>query len=151
MSNWTAITETLLATGKNSSIMTSVQSLAAAQSLSDPVPEMIADVTATIRAAISTGNILDLDATKIPNSLKGLAIRMLTLRLKDYVEMEMSPYEKVQAEADRSYLNRIMDEKIRFELPDEPGGSAEMQTPGSLETISGTCRDQYTRRGMDGL
>jgi len=133
MSNWIAITETLVTSGKNSAIMAAVQSIATQNGQGDPVPEMIADVTATIRAAMSVGNSLDADPTKIPNSLKGLAIRMITLRMKDYIEMEMSPLEKTQADADRSYMNRITDDKIRFEQADNPAGAAEMQESGGIE------------------
>ncbi len=148
--NWTTVTEDLVKTGKNSAIFASVQSLAAARGEADPVPEMVADVTATLRACVSSGNRLDQDATKIPNSLKGLAIRMVTLRLKDYIEMEMSPYEKGQADADRGYLNRINDEKIRFETPDAPAGAAEMQADNAVEVAS-TGKRLLTRNKLSGL
>ena len=136
MSNWTAITSDLVKAGKGSALLASVQSVAAARGDGDPVPEMIADVTATVRACVSSGNTLDEDSTKIPNSLKGLAIRMITLRLKDYIEMEMSPFEKQQAEADRGYLNRINDDKIRFETPRSAvgiGGDAARERAGGGE------------------
>ena len=132
MSNWTAITDTIVKTGKTTTFLTSVQSLAASRSEADPLPEMIADVTATIRGAASNGNRLDVDATKIPNSLKGLALRMILRRLKDYLEYALTPDEVKQAADDSSYLNRIIDEKIRFELPDTPG-TDEMQVSPSIQ------------------
>jgi hypothetical protein len=77
---------------------------------------------------------------------------MLTLRLKDYIEMEMSPFEKTQADADRSYLNQINDDKIRFEEPDQPApaGSAEMQPGNALEIASQRSREM-SRDKMRGL
>jgi len=151
MSNWTNITETAVRTGKNTAILDAVQSLASSRGEADPLPEMIADTVATLRAACSTGNALDTDTTKIPNSLKGLALRMLTRRLKDYLEIELSPGETAQANDDRSYVNRITDQKLRFETPDNSAGGAEMQQAGGIDTISSTNRDDYTRKGMNGL
>ena len=150
MSNWTSITSGLVTAGKSSSLLASVQSLAAARGDADPTPEMIAEVTATVRACVSSGNRLDQDTTKIPNSLKALAIRMITLRLKDYIEMDMSPFEKGQADADRDYLNRINADQIRFEEPDQPAGSAEMQ-PGNAMEIASRRPREMTRGKMRGL
>ncbi len=64
MSNWTSITNDLVKAGKSSSLLASVQSLAAARSDADPLPEMIADVTATLRACVSSGNRLDQDPSR---------------------------------------------------------------------------------------
>ncbi len=89
-------------------------------------------------------------SVEIPNSLKALAIRMITLRLKDYIEMEMSPFEKSQADADRSYLNRINDDRIRFEEPDTPAGSAEMQ-PGNAMEVASSIRRELSRERTRGL
>lgn len=151
MPNWTAIDLTAVKTGKNTLLLTSVQDLATSRGEADPSAEMIADVTARIRAAISTGNQLDLDATKIPNSLKGLALRMITLRLKDYLDVDLTALEGKQADEDRSYLNRINDDKLRFETPDAPAGNAEMQAGAALDTITSTNRHRYTRHGLEGL
>ena len=49
----------LVKAGKTSSLLASVQSVATARGDADPVPEMIADVTATLRACVSSGNRLD--------------------------------------------------------------------------------------------
>lgn len=153
MSNWTAITANDIRTGKNTALLDAVQGLADSRSEADPLPEMIADVVATLRGAISTGNRLDSDTTKIPNSLKGIAIRMVVRRLKDYLDVEMTPAEQKQADDDRSYLNRIVDAKIQFEQPDTSGGDAEMQSTKGFEQVTGqtTERTDFTREGMSGL
>ncbi len=137
MSNWTALTATLVKTGKRSEIYATVESVATTNGDADPVPEMIADVTATIRAALSMGSVLDIDQTKIPNSLKGLALRMMTRRLKDYIEYPLSTDELKQADDDRNYLNQIINAKIQFEKPDTPSGSAEQQPASGFEQTTG--------------
>ena len=114
---------------------------------------MIADAVATLRAAISTGNSLDADTTKIPRSLLGIGIRMVVRRMKDYLEIEMTPGEQKQADDDRSYLNRIIDSNIQFETPDTNAGSGEMQGGVGFEQVTGKTaqRTDYTREGMSGL
>ncbi len=160
MSNWTNITAAIVKTGKSSIVFGAVQSDAAARSEADPTPEMIADVVARIRAAVSVGNSLDVDPTKIPNSLKGLAVRMVTRRLKDYLEMPLSPDENQQAKEDASYLTRIGDDKIRFETPDNPAANAEMQsagggieqaTGGNIPGSSNNPPGVFTRDSLSGL
>lgn len=148
--NWTNITDAAVNATKSAVVLANVRKLAAAQGAADPLPEMIADVIATLRASISTGNTLDVDTTKIPNSLKGLALRMIVRRLKDYCQMALTADERTQAEEDRSYLNRISDNKLRFELPDSPAGSGEMQHGSELDLIS-VSRRHATRGNMNGL
>lgn len=133
MANWTIIDETAVRTGKLAVFIDAMQARAAAATQPDPLPEMISDVVATIRAALSTGNTLDQDTTKIPNSLKGLALRLINRRVKGYLDRELTSEETAQANDDRGYLNRIMDQKIRFETPDDPAGSAEMQGGSSIQ------------------
>jgi hypothetical protein len=52
---------------------------------------------------------------------------------------------------DNSSLLRINDDKLKFELPDNAGGSAEMQRGVDFEVISRRDSYNYTRRGLDGL
>jgi len=150
MSNWTPITEESVKATKASTILAKVRAMASAQGDADPLPEMIADVVATIRASISVGNTLDVDQAKIPTSLKGLALRMVVRRVKDFCQLSLTEDERKQADDDRSYLNRIADHKIRFEAPDTPAGSAEMQSAGGVDVITASRRfaDRETMNGL---
>jgi hypothetical protein len=132
MSNWIDIDSAAVKTGKTTVFLTKMQAKAAALGEADPLPAMIDDVTAQLRATVSTGNTLDADTAKIPNSLKGLALRMVMRRIKDYLEYPLSADELKQATDDSSYLNRIVDSKIQFETPDTPGGSGEMQSGAAI-------------------
>lgn len=135
MSNWITITEDYVRMGKVTAFIDAMQSTAATRGDQDPLPEMIIDVIATIRASISTGNQLDLDTTKIPRSLKGLAIRLINRRVKGYLNQELTSEESKQADADQSYLNRITDQKLRFETPDAPAASSEMQAGNPIQVV----------------
>ncbi len=150
MSNWTTITDAAVTASKNGLLLAKVRSTASTQGIGDPLPEIVADVVATIRARCSTGNQLDADPSKIPNSLKGLALRMITRSLKDWIQMPLTADESKKAEEDSSYLNRIMDNKVRFETPDTPSGGAEMQSAGSIEITN--VSDRFaSRQTMNGL
>jgi len=148
--NWTTINEAAVKTGKNSKLLANVRATATANGDADPLPEMIADVVAMLRAACSTGNQLDADTTKIPNSLKGLAVRMITRALKDYLQMPLTPDEKDKAAEDLSYRNRISDQKMRFETPDQAAATGEMQSAGGIE-IAAVNKPFAGRQNMNGL
>jgi hypothetical protein len=150
MSNWTSITTASVKTAKISSYIATAQSAAAARGEADPLPEIIADVVAQIRASISVGNRLDADPTKIPNSLNGLAKRMIIRQVKDYINSELKPSEAKQADQDLSYLNRIVDHKIRFEIPDSPADSAEQQPPLG-PTFTTNRHRHFGRRAEEGM
>jgi len=74
MSNWTSIGIDTLKTAGHGAIVEAAQT--AGIGSVDPVGEAIADAVSRVRAACSTGNQLDADATTVPNSLKGLTIRI---------------------------------------------------------------------------
>jgi len=144
MSNWIAITEARIKSAKLSILLESVQATAAAKEEQDPLPLYIAEVVARIRTAVAQGNALDADTTKIPASLEGLAVRMITRRLKDYCELPLTQDERDQAAEDRSYLNRITDVPLRFESPDDPIESG-VASAGGIEAIDVPAR--LTGRG----
>lgn len=127
MSNWTTITAGDLTGVKIAAIITT------ATARGWDADAAIADVTARLRAACSTGNALDADASKIPNSLKAIALRMVIRLAKNQIEYPLTEDEKAQRTEDASYLNRITDAKIRFEAPDDAGAS-EMQPNQAIET-----------------
>lgn len=149
MSNWTAITSDHLKASGYGTVVDRAQSQAAGSI--DPIVEAIADAVSRVRAACSTGNALDVDSTKVPNSLKGLTIRIAFFSLCERIGLPLSEDQRESRKNDNSYLLRISDSKMRFEAPDTAAGSAEMQRSDGIETVSQTNRDQYSREGMAGL
>ena len=112
--------------------------------------ESIADAVARVRAAISPGNQLDLDTTKVPMSLRSLCVRIAIRALKDRIQLPLTEDERTQRADDIGYLNRIADQKVRFEMPDNPDGAAEMQVRGA-EEAGRPDRRLATRRRTRGL
>jgi hypothetical protein len=149
MSNWTSITIDSLKAAGHAAIINAAQT--AGIGGVDPVAESIADAVSRVRAACSTGNQLDADATKVPNSLKGLTIRIALFSLMERISYPLGEDQRETRRTDNSYLIRINDDRLRFELPDNAAGNAEMQRAGEIDTVTRTDRRHYTRRGMDGL
>jgi hypothetical protein len=99
---------------------------------------------------MSVANVLDADPTKVPNSLKGLAVRMIIRGLKARIELPLTDDERAEQKEDASYLNRIGDLKLRFETPDNPAGAAEMQSVTPSPGIP-PRRREFTEWSEDGL
>ena len=149
--NWLSITLDLVKGSGNAAVIAAALKKAAeSQNAVDPVQENIENAVGRIRGAVSVGNLLDRDTTKIPKSLKGLCVRMIMYGLHEFISYELSQDQRDQRKSDDSYLIRISDDKIRFEEPDEPAGSAEMQ-PGGLFQIVDSRPRQLTRDTMRGL
>jgi hypothetical protein len=149
MSNWTSITiDTLKASG-HSAIISAAQT--AGIGGVDPVAESIAEAVARVRAACSTGNQLDADTTAVPNSLKGLATRIALFALMERIGYPLGEDQRDTRRNDNSYLIRINDDQLRFELPDTAAGTAEMQPGAGVDIVTHTDRHPYTRAGMEGL
>ena len=149
MSNWTSISIDTLKAAGHGAIVEAAQT--AGIGSVDPVGEAIADAVSRVRAACSTGNQLDADATTVPNSLKGLTIRIGLFALMERIQFPLNEDQRETRRNDNTYLLRINDDKLRFELPDTAAGDAEMQTGTGIDTVTKTEREHYTRRGMEGL
>ncbi len=117
----------------------------------DPVAESIADAISRVRAACSAGNQMNQDPTTVPNSLKGVTIRLALFALMERIGYPLSEDQRDTRREDNSYLVRISEDKLKFELPDVPAGNAEMQRGADMDTVTRTDRRPYTRRGMEGL
>jgi hypothetical protein len=120
MPRWVAIDETAVRKGKNTAVLAAVRAKAASNADADPLPDMIEDVTAMLRTAVQAGNTLDSDETMIPAGLKELGVRLVVVALYSYIELPLSTDDAAQARSDQSYINRIIDKRLRFPAADNP-------------------------------
>lgn len=117
----------------------------------DPAQEAIDNATARIQRAISTGNVLDVDPTKIPGSWKGDAVRLALYALQERIGM-LTPTQRKDAESGIvSELNRTSDEKKKVEDPDTPAGTPTFQPTGMKAQAIGVERRMTGRRRTSGL
>ena len=142
--NWTSITSgDVNAAG-------SPEIIAAAEAKSPGATvEAIADAVAEVRQAVSAGNALDVDVTRVPNSLKRLTARRAFFALVDVLQADLGTDQRETKKNDQSRLNRLIDEKLRVEAPDNSAGHGEMQTQPS-PSINPRQRN-FTDRTTDGI
>ena len=145
--NWTNITaDDLKATGMGF-VIDKAQTTATGGT--DPVAEAIADSVARVRRAI-TGSSLDADPTKVPKSLKAVAVRKALFALMERIRVPLSKDQSDTRTADNSDLLRISDKKIPVETPDTDGGSAEMSQMGGVAALN-VPRRQTGKERCSGL
>jgi len=149
MSNWTSITIDSLKAAGHGAIVNAAET--AGVGAVDPVGESIAEAVARVRAACSAGNQLDADPTTVPNSVRGLAIRMALFALMERIGLPLGEDQRETRRTDQDYLLRISADRLRFEQPDNAAGNAEMQPGADIDTVTRTDRRPYTRAGMEGL
>ncbi len=146
--NWVAITIDDLKAVAFGGIIDAAQ--ATAVGAQDPVAEAIADAVAAVRGAISTGNVLDADVTKVPRSLRALTARTAVFALMERVQMELNVDQRGTRQADLLRLQRIGEQLQRFEQADAPAGAGEMQPGPSVETVAAGNRG-HSREELRGI
>lgn len=133
MPNWTSITaDDLKATGMGF-LIDKAQTTATGGV--DPLAEHIDNAVARVRRAI-TGSALDVDPTKVPNSLKGVTCRIAVFALMERMRMPLSPDQSETRKSDNSDLLRLSDKRIPVEQPDTSGGNAEMSQMGGVVALN---------------
>jgi hypothetical protein len=147
MSNWTAITPDHLKAAGHGIIVDRARTMAVGSI--DPAVQEIAGATARVRRAISTGNILDQDTAKVPNSLLDVAVRIALFNLMARIGLPLKEDQRDTKRDDASDLKRISDQKIRVEDADTPDADGEMQ-PSPAPAIRKKHRE-FTNRSMDGI
>ena len=132
--NWTPLTIDDLKAVAFGGIIDAAQ--ASAAGANDPVAEAIADAVATVRGAISTGNVLDADTTTVPRSLRPLAARTAVFALMERVQFDLTADQRTTRQTDLTRLGLITSQQQRFEQADHPAGSAEMQPGATIDTVA---------------
>ncbi len=147
MSRWTTLTIDHLKAAGYGSLVDRARSLSVGAI--DPGQEAIDNATARIRRAVSKANALDVDTTKVPNSLKGVAEKLAIYDLMERIGMPLSSDQEQKLRDITSDLNRISDDGIKVEAPDEAAGTGEMQ-PSPSPRIEPKTRN-FTDRTTDGI
>ncbi len=153
---WTTLTVADLPVGKAAALVDQLQSAALGDGQGDPMPGICALVVTRIRAEIEAGgrSVLDADATKIPPSLKPLAMRMALRegqsRLNAAGSLPLSDDERLEWKEDLRYLQRIAEGGISVEASDNPAASPTAQPLVSSPRICIRPRE-WSRGSQDGI
>lgn len=126
MSNWTSITPDDIKAVGYGIIVDKARTLAVGGT--DPAAEAIANAVSRVRRAVASGNTMDVDAAKVPNSLKSVAVKLALYDLMRRLRLDLSSSESEDERNQISDLKRIDDSRKRVEAPDHPDAGAEMQS-----------------------
>jgi phage gp36-like protein len=153
---WISLTLADLNVGKVAALVTQLRTAALAENQPDPVPEVVTNATNRIRQEIAAGGktVLDADATKIPPSLKSLAVRMVLReaqsRLNALGGLPLSEDERQEEKNDLRYLERIANGNPTVEASTNPEATPSVQAAVASPRISAPERT-FTRDHQDGI
>jgi phage gp36-like protein len=153
MPNWTSITVDDLKDAKVSALIEALRTKGLGVGQDDPVEEITANVIARIRAEIKgcAQNVLDTDATKIPNDLKSLACRMIYREMASRLQVELTPDERDERSDDVRYLERIAECEVPVAAPDNPETTPSIQSGSAAEIVTDRPGRKFTSDTLDGL
>lgn len=133
MSNWISITKDTLYEAKVAALVDSCDTAALAQGQPPRAAGIIQGVVNSIRNAVGTcqTNQVDDDETKIPKSLRDLAVDLINARLKNTLEMALTEDERDNVAYHRRQLDKIAACDLDVEQPDVPVAPPTQSGPGS--------------------
>lgn len=132
--NWFPITADDLKASGHGAIIDKAQTLATGSV--DPVADAIANIIAEVRAAVRTGNQLDTDATKIPRSLKRLAVQMILFSLMERIGLPLNDDQKKEAQRHTDRLEQLFQHKEVLEPADSPDTASGPVNPGTWNSAA---------------
>lgn len=152
MPNWTTITEADLKDAKVAALVDAFKTAALGSGQTDPIPGVILNVVARVRAEIKgcSRNVLDVDTTKIPADLKSLVARMIVRELQSRLRLPLKDDEKEEWRQDVRYLERIAACEIPVAVPDDPETTATTQE-ASVSPATRRPSRNFSRTAQDGL
>jgi hypothetical protein len=125
LSNWTSITSDDIKAVGYGKIVDKARTLDVGGT--DPAAEAIANAVSRVRRAVASGNTMDVDPTKVPNSLKAVTVKLALYDLIRRLRVPLSPDESEDERNQISDLKRLDDSRKRVEAPDHPDAAGEMQ------------------------
>lgn len=130
MSNWTAISEDDLKAAGHVLIISQARAQAGEDPVTDPIEEAVANVVAEVRNAVRAGNRVDTDETKIPRSLKRLAMQIIIYALMEYIGLALTDDQKKEADRAQAQLRKLFERKVQVEPADDPDTAGGPVNPG---------------------
>jgi hypothetical protein len=150
--SWLTVTIDHLKERKVAALVTALQTAALEEEQADPVPAIIASVTADIRRRIKAcrNNVLDADATKIPGDLLDIACRMVLRVAKGRLEIELTQDERDFNRDDVATLDAIAACDLPVEATTNPESTATVQAAAPRPVINAKTR-YFDRASQNGI
>jgi len=153
MPAWITLTPALVAASGHATIITTAQTTALQPGQSDPLPELIAEVTAKVRNAIGfkTQGVLDATATTVPPSLVPDCARYIVRQLKGRLNKELTKKEEQDAADWRTMLGKLTTGEWPVEAPLNPVEPTAQPAAGMGVSVVTRSRPQAQRHNLRGL
>lgn len=150
--SWTTITEADLKDAKVASLIDAFKTAALGVGQANPVPGVIANVVARIRAEIAgcARNTLDADASKIPADIKSLACRMIVRECQSRLRLPLKDDEREEQRNDIRYLERIAACEVPVAAPSNPEATPSLQE-SVVSPATRAPNRAFSRSAQDGL
>jgi len=151
--SWTPLTPEDVLTCLASAQVEALRQRALAPGQSDPLPVIIADMTARVRAEVrgNRRNRVERDEALLPPELKlaaaHLALESLQARLPN---LALSPDQVRLMGAARSLLARVARGEVPITVPAQPESSLDASSPYGLEVV-GKRRQRVSGHSLDGF
>lgn len=142
---WITVFVDDLATAKAAAMVDALRTAALGAGQTDPVPDIIENATNRIRMEIAAGGktVLDVNGTKLPPSLKSLALRMILREAQSRINaagaMPLSEDERKEWDQDVRFLERIAKGDITVEASDDPQATPTVQAKTGKPRIRPRC------------
>jgi len=151
MQNWISLTVGDLMDAKASALVSALQTSALGTGQADPTQNILDSVAARVRAEVRgcASNQLDTDPTKIPASLKGVAVRMVLREMESRLQLALTPDEIREEEQDLNLLQRVSQCQVPVEQPLATG--ADQLQAASVSPLITARMPQFKRENQDGL
>lgn len=153
MANWIAITSADVDDYLVAAKADALRSAALRVGQTDTVSRVIADVVQQVRldVASSPRNVLDSDTTKIPTSLKVVALDIIIARLHLRLQQKLTQDQvDCQKEAERK-LDLVRKGDLLIEESASPEAEATAQKSGGIEVPTDASTRKATGSRLDGL
>lgn len=150
---WITVAQTDLENYVVAALVTAINTAAMGDTQSDRFTQVQADVTAMVRMAVASNkeNVLDEDATTIPQSLRPAACWIIAAYMAQGLKIQLSDQQANELQVARDMLDKVSRGDLTVEEPDAEDTTPDAQN-GSFVEVSSVIEDRtFTRTTMAGL
>lgn len=155
---WVPISIDDLFDGKAAALVEALRSAALDPSQTDPLPRIISNVVAQVRAQVATcpSNRLDADASKVPENLKALTVRLVLWEARSRLAavgaiLKLTEQDRIDHTDDLALLRRVANCQARVSETNNPEPlPTTVQQPGGVELVH-SSPSPATSTGLNAL
>lgn len=151
--SWITVAQTDLENYVVAALVTAINQAALGDSQTDRFTQVQSDVTAMVRMAVASNdaNILDEDATTIPQSLRPAACWIIAGFMAQGLKITLSDQQANELQYARDTLDKVARGDLTVETPDSEDTTPDAQGGSYIEVTPEVEERTFTRSTMAGL